>query len=74
MADLTTLFVAGYHAWLDTFPRRHDSVDDVQAEFELRGEAVPFDLVEKQIDEIAALVTELSGFAEPQLTAQFMLA
>ncbi|AMJ63254.1 hypothetical protein AXW83_25750 [Bosea sp. PAMC 26642] len=72
LADLTTLFVAGYHAWIETFPRRDDSVDDVQAEFELRGEAVPFDLVEKQIEEIAALVTELSGFA--QCGAEFMLA
>ncbi|HEY5795409.1 MAG TPA: hypothetical protein VIU82_10365 [Bosea sp. (in: a-proteobacteria)] len=60
---LSLLFVAGYSAWVSTFPRRDDSVDDVQAEFELRGEPVPFDLVAPQIEEIMALTSELMGFA-----------
>lgn len=71
---LSLLFVAGFSAWVSTFPRRDDSVDDVQAEFELRGEAPPFDLVATQVEEIAALVTELSGFAEAPAGADLMLA
>ncbi len=71
---LTLLFVAGYSAWVSTFPRRDDSVDDVQSEFELRGEAVPFHLVAPQIEEIMALTSELMGFAEASSAMDFMLA
>jgi hypothetical protein len=71
---LTLLFVAGFGRWVSTFPRRDDSVDDVQAEFELRSEAVPFELVAPQVEEIAALTLELAGFAEAQSGAEFMLA
>lgn len=71
---LSLLFVAGFSAWVSTFPRRDDSVDDVQAEFELRGEAVPFDLVATQVEEIAALTSELMGFAAKPPESGFMLA
>lgn len=71
---LSLLFVAGFSAWVATFPRRDDSVDDVQAEFELRSEAVPFELVAKQIEEIMALTSELAGFADAHSGAEFMLA
>lgn len=71
---LSLLFVAGFSAWVSTFPRRDDSVDDVQAEFELRGEAVPFELVATQVEEIAALTSELMGFADKPAESAFMLA
>lgn len=71
---LSLLFVVGYSAWVSTFPRRDDSVDDVQSEFELRGEPPPFDLVATQIEEIAALTSELMGFADKPAGSAFMLA
>ena len=71
---LTLLFVADFSAWAATFPRRDDSVDDVQSEFEMRGELPPFELVGKQIEEIAALTIELAGFAIAQSGSDFMLA
>lgn len=71
---LSLLFVAGFSAWVSTFPRRDDSVDDVQAEYALRGVAVPFHLVLPQVEEIAALTLELAGFAEAPGDGEFMLA
>ncbi|MCV9937691.1 hypothetical protein OIU35_15155 [Boseaceae bacterium BT-24-1] len=72
--ELARLFVAGYDAWLATFPRRDRSVDDVQAELELRGEAPPFESVSKQIEQIAALTSELMGFADAPSGSGFMRA
>lgn len=68
---LSRLFVASFSAWVATFPRRDDSVDNIQAELELRGEAVPFNLVATQVEEIMALTSELAGFAGTSAGLEF---